>query len=51
MNVAPLFTTARVLRAAQQIAMSAVFFYYLTQRLKDGRKIHRSRRRAYSYHD
>lgn len=51
MNLIPLFTTAKVLRATQQIAMSAVFFYYLAQRLKDGRKIPRSRRRTYTRHD
>lgn len=40
-----LFTAAKVLRATQQIVMSAVFFYYLSQRIRDGRKIPRSRRR------
>jgi hypothetical protein len=51
MNFIPLFTTAKVLRAAQQITMSAVFFFFLTQRLRDGRKIPRSRRRFDPRHD
>lgn len=51
MNFAHLFTAAKVLRATQQIVMSAVFFYYLSNRIKDGRKVPRNRRRLDAFDD
>lgn len=51
MTLNALFTTAKVLRAAQQIAVSVVFFYYLSHRVRDGRKIPRSRRRFDAFAD
>lgn len=50
MNFVHLFTAAKVLRATQQIVMTAVFFYYLSNRVKDGRKIPRNHRR-FDAHD
>jgi hypothetical protein len=38
MNLNPLFTTARVLRASQQITMTLVFFYFLHQKLRNGER-------------
>lgn len=51
MSLNHLFTAARVLRSSQQIVMTVVFFYYLASRIKDGRKIPRSRRRLDAYDD
>jgi hypothetical protein len=46
-----LFTAAKVLRATQQIVMTAVFFYYLSHRIRDGRKVPRASRRFDRFND